>query len=1271
MSPSTSATTSTTASATANTTAQLSSQQRILLALEEAAKKIETLEQEKSEPIAIVGMGCRFPGGATSLERYWELLKDGVDGITPVPSDRWDAEAYYDPDPAAAGKTYSRYGGFLGQIDQFDPQFFGITPREAQSIDPQQRLLLEVGWEALESSGCVPNAQVVSNTGVFVGITTNDYARLITPMGNLDPIDAYYLTGNPLNAVAGRLAYTFGFQGPCMAVDTACSSSLVAVHLAVQSLRRGECDRALAGGVNVILTPENTVALSKAQMLSADGRCKTFDAAADGIVRGEGCGVIILKRLSEAVASQDPVLAVIRGSAVNQDGRSGGFTVPNKVAQSALLKQALRSANVQPESIDYVEAHGTGTPLGDPIELRALGEVLGQHRPEDAPLKVGSVKTNFGHLESAAGIAGLIKVVLSLQHETLPPHLHFRDPNPHINWDQLPIQIPTEATPWPQAQSRLAGVSAFGASGTNAHIIVEGAPVAATASAPKLEPKLEKTAPKIKQTAPERPLHLLALSAHSAEALDALIEAYRNHLTNHLTKRNTGSETLSLAALCFSANTGRGHFNHRLCLLADSLDQLQSQLQSGSEDDGYWRREAAEAPTVAFLFTGQGSQYVGMGRGLYEHQPTFRRILDQCSELLEADLGRSLVDLLYGDAADEALLNQTAYTQPALFAVEYALAQLWLDWGVRPTVVMGHSVGEYVAACIAGVFSLEDGLKLIAARGRLMQSLPPGGGMLSILASEADVRAYIAPYGNQVAIAAINGPTSIVISGLNSALTTLSDELKKNDIKVKSLAVSHAFHSALMEPMLAEFKQVANAITLRSPQQQLVSNLTGQVAGAEIATANYWCRHVREPVQFAAGMAAVSALGCQTYLEVGPKPILLGIGRQCMEASSATSSVATGALWLPSLRPAQDDWKILLAAIAQLYVQGGAINWREFDRDDAQQRVALPTYPFQRQRYWVQTPATPSNASSTASNISSNKGGYAGRSQPRQPETQAHPLLGSRFSLATMTAPYFETQLSPSTPGYLVDHQIYQQTIVPATAYVEMGLAAGKHVLKQEQLRLSAVSIQQPLPLATGQATSVQVVLKAAEVADSSSVPIQETAYEFEVFSLKAGGNAPEPVWTRHAAGRVGPLLANEVAPAAINLETLQQAHPETLEVTDYYQGLWQRGMAYGPSFQGIQGLWKGPDGVLGCVELPTVAGSAAGNAADYCLHPALLDACFQVLGAVVNDGQTDAYLPVMIEAISLYGPVPERVWSQVKMHPPERSKRRQLCADLTLRYLL
>lgn len=496
---------------------QLSSSQRLLLALEEAVGKLETVERSKTEPIAIIGMSCRFPGGVNNPESFWQLLINGVDAITEVPPERWNVDAYYDPNPDTAGKMYTRYGGFLQQVDQFDPQFFSISPREAVRTDPQQRLLLEVSWEALENASLIPNQQSVSQTGVFVGVTTNDYARLLMPSGDLSPIDAYYITGNPLNAVAGRLSYTLGLQGPCMAIDTACSSSLVAVHLACQSLRNGECENALAGGVNLILSPENTIALSKAKMLAPDGRCKTFDAEADGIVRGEGCGVLVLKRLSDAVANGDNILALIRGSAVNQDGPSSGFTVPNKAAQETLIRQALARAKVEPSEVDYVEAHGTGTSLGDPIELRALGAVLGEGRSSELPLKIGAVKTNIGHLESAAGVASLIKVVLSMQQQQIPAHLHLKQLTPYINWDQLPLSVTTEPMDWPTGgKRRIAGVSSFGASGTNAHVVLE--------EAPKPEPKTKST---------ERPLHLLNLSAKTKEALKHLANRYEKHLANN------------------------------------------------------------------------------------------------------------------------------------------------------------------------------------------------------------------------------------------------------------------------------------------------------------------------------------------------------------------------------------------------------------------------------------------------------------------------------------------------------------------------------------------------------------------------------------------------------------------------------------------------------------------------------------------------------------------------------------------------------------------
>jgi malonyl CoA-acyl carrier protein transacylase len=906
---------------------QLSSSQRLLLALKEARAKLEAVERSKSEPIAIIGMSCRFPGGADNLEAFWRLLRDGVDAITEVPPQRWDIDSYYDPDPDASGKIYTRFGGFLQQVDRFDPQFFGISPREAESLDPQQRLLLEVSWEALENAGVAAERLVGSRTGIFVGIGQNDYAQLHLNAGEPERINAYDGTGNGFCFASGRLSYVLGLHGPSMAVDTACSSSLVAAHLACQSLRAGECNLALVGGVQLILSPEVTIFLSRTHALSPDGRCKSFDASANGFGRGEGCGVLVLKRLSDAVADGDNILALIRGSAVNHDGSSSGLTVPNKLAQQTLIREALKNAKVEPSQVSYVEAHGTGTSLGDPIEIGALEAVLGKERSPEQPLAIGSVKTNIGHLEAAAGVAGLIKVVLALQHQEIPPHLHFKQPNPYINWDKLPVTVPTEPTPW-LAECRIAGVSSFGMSGTNTHIVLE--------EAPRAEPV---------RGSVERPLQLLALSAKTEAALEQLVGKYENYL-----KINAN---LAIEDICFSANSGRSHFSHRLSVMADSTAELLEKLASftsGQELPGVFSGEmrGSERPKIAFLFTGQGSQYIGMGRQLYETQPTFRQTLARCEEILRPYLNQPLLEVLYPEAGRASPLDETAYTQPALFALEYALFKLWESWGIKPDAVMGHSVGEYAAACVAGVFSLEDGLKLIAERGRLMQALPQNGEMVSLMADEALVKAAIQPYTHEVALAAINGPQSIVISGKRQAIRTICAALEAKGIKTKKLQVSHAFHSPLMEPMLADFERVAAEVSYSQPQIALISNVTGKLAAAEIATPQYWCRHVRQPVQFAASIETLGEQDCEILVEIGPKPVLLGMGRAILENSSLMQ-------WLPSLRPGRSDWQQMLESLATLYVRGVPVDWTGFDRDYRPRRVVLPTYPFQRQRYWVET----------------------------------------------------------------------------------------------------------------------------------------------------------------------------------------------------------------------------------------------------------------------------------------------------------------------------
>ena len=853
----------------------------------------------RSSEIAVIGIGCRFPG-ANNPEEFWQLLRDGRDAITQ--GDRWQGAGW---------------GGFIDNIDCFDPQFFGITPREAQSIDPQQRLLLEVGWSALENAATADGSLAGSNTGVFIGISSSDYSQLKLHYGG--DIDAYYGTGNAHSIAANRLSYIWDLKGPSLAVDTACSSSLVAIHLASQSLKAGECNMAIAGGVNLMLSPELTQSFQMAGMMAENGRCKTFDADADGYVRGEGCGIVILKRLADARRDGDRILAVIKGSAIAQDGRSNGLTAPNGLAQQTAIHQALTNAGVAPAEISYVESHGTGTSLGDPIEVNSLKAVLGGVREETCYL--GSLKTNIGHLEAAAGIAGVIKTILCLQHQAIPQNLHFQQLNPLIELEESKMKIPQQLQPW--NGDRYAGVSSFGFGGTNAHLILAGGEAA-----------------KATAETPERSLHLLTLSAKNREGLQDLAIAYQNHLAANPDK--------ALKDICYTSNVGRSHFSERLAIAEDSAAGLREQLASfiaGQTTKEVARGNVQSNNQIAFLFTGQGSQYVGMGAELYQTQPVFRTAVDRCAEILQPYLDRPLLEVLYPTerTAEASLLHETIYTQPAIFTLEYALAQMWLDWGVRPTTLIGHSVGEYVAAAVAGVFSLADALKLVAMRGKLMQELPQTGTMYAVFADETTVKSTIELF-DEVTIAAINSPQSVVISGETSAVQEVVSKFEARGIKRKQLTVSHGFHSPLMSPMLAKFRKVAESVSYHAPQIELISNVTGNSATADIATAEYWVNHIVAPVRFADGMQALQPK-CNIFLEIGSKPILLGMARSSLSVDNPLS--------LPSLRPKKQDWQQILQSLAALYVRGLEVNWQNVAQGSNGRKVDLPTYPFQRQSYWL------------------------------------------------------------------------------------------------------------------------------------------------------------------------------------------------------------------------------------------------------------------------------------------------------------------------------
>jgi acyl transferase domain-containing protein/acyl-CoA synthetase (AMP-forming)/AMP-acid ligase II/NADPH:quinone reductase-like Zn-dependent oxidoreductase/acyl carrier protein/trans-aconitate methyltransferase len=1171
-------------------------------------------EIRQDELIAVIGMGCRYPGAA-SPAAFWQQLVDGVDAISRFPASRENADLF-DPDSLPPQSACAAWGGFLNEVEGFDAHFFGIAPREAESMDPQQRLLLEVAWEALEDAGLDIDRLAGSGTGVFVGVSNFDYGRLILSKNVLP--DAWAGTGNALSIAANRLSYFFNLRGPSVSIDTACSSSLVAVHQACVSLRNGECQLSLAGGANLILSPELSLTFVEAGMMAANGRCKTFDAAADGYVRGEGCGIVVLKRLSDAQRDGDRIWAVIRGSAVNQDGRSNGLTAPNGPSQKAVIEQAIKAAGIAPADIGLVEAHGTGTSLGDPIELNTLSEVLLPGRTAAAPCWIGSVKTNIGHLEAAAGIAGLMKAVLALHHGEIPPHLHLKELNPLIKLDGTRFRIPTETVPWPNdQQARVAGVSSFGFGGTNAHVVLSEAPL----SGPRRS-RIPRQANDAQQPAPavERPLQLLNLSAKSEPALREMSARLAEHLRMH--------HTLPLADICFSAATGRSHLTHRLSLIGESVDDAidrLSQFAAGMFVDPRTTGKVRSniVPRIAFLMTGQGSQYVGMGRELFDTQPVFRETLDLCAELLADTLEQPLLDVLFARDDTHAIrLDDTQYTQPTLFALEYALAQLWRAWGIEPEWVTGHSVGEYVAACLAGVFSLEDGLKLIAARGRLMQSLPRSGGMLAVAADGPTVSEVIRPWPAELSLAAINGPRNTVVSGRLPILAQVARIFAERGVKTTELTVSHAFHSPLVEPILDEFFEAARAIRFSSPSIPIVSNVTGGLITDAIATPEYWREHVRQPVQFERSIRTLRGLGASCFLEIGPKPTLLAMGRDCLPDEDL--------VWLPSLRPKRSDWSVILESLQTLYLSGAWVDWQSFDRGYSREKVSLPTYPFQRQRYWFRS--------------SSNHRPDGGQARA------GHPLLGFRL-VSPLPDVQFHSLLSARTPDYLNDHRVFQKVLLPAAAFLEMGLAAAKSVLNGKPIILKDISLHQALEL-HDEPVTIQTVFSP-----------NGAQWNWHVLRLNAGDGSTVPDnWTTHLSGTLVAISAEELgALSSVNLSERQSLITDDVTVDSVYDACAAHGLDYGDRFRALNQVWRTDNEALARLQLPTELKSQ-----QYQLHPVLIDACFQLIAAVTRSSPQRTFVPVRIEQVRFHGVQVRGGWGHVRVHEHD-SDADAITADVTL----
>lgn len=1163
--------------------ADMSPIKRALAEIKRLRTKLDAEQQARKEPIAIIGMGCRFPGGADSPEAFWRLLQKGGDAVRDIPPGRWDVDSFYSSDPDEPGKMYTRRGAFLDPIDLFDPKFFGITPREAISVDPQQRLLLEVIWEALEHAGRRPDGLSGSVTGVYLGAMNYDYQQLQRSLGDPEAVDGYTVTGSLFSVLGGRMSYAFGLQGPNVSVDTACSSSLVTTHLACQGLRNRECELALAGGVNMILAPEPMIERCKARMLATDGWCKTFDATADGYVVGEGCGIVVLKRLTDAQRDGDPILAVILGSAVNHDGPSSGLTVPNGPAQQALLKRALAAAGVAGRDIDYVEAHGTGTSLGDPIEINALNAVLGGER--ERKLAVGSVKTNIGHLESAAGAAGLIKLVLALQHEELPPHLHFKEPNPLIPWNEIPVTVPTDRTPWRRGDKpRLAGLSSFGVSGTNAHLVVGEAPQPAS---PGAEDKVAKSS------------SLLLLSARSSSALERMSERYGAFLS--------AEDAPPLADVAATAASGRTPFAHRLAIAGQSSADVGNRLLAYVRDGRRGAIVQAEAgrrpPKIAFLFSGQGSQQAGMAKGLYDEEPVFRQQLDRADELLRERLGKSLKDLLWAPE-NAPLLEETAYTQPVLFALQMALVALWRSWGVEPAAVFGHSVGEIAAACTAGVLTLEDGVRLAAERGALMQSLPEGGKMVAVFASEEAVR-QILDEQPEVTIAALNAPRETVISGPRPALEALLAAFREQHLKSRLLAVSHAFHSPLIEPILPELGQCATSCQLTAPRIPWVSGVTGKlVAAQDVTSAAYWTRQARETVRFVDAVNALAAEGCELFVEIGPGTNLIALGRRSLPEQQRDA-------WLPSLRQNRDDRQQMLESLGALYIRGVEIDWQEA-HGGYQRRIAIPTSVFERKSYWFTS---------------------LPRAAQRQASTDraaSHPLLG-QCQETPLDATLFDVWLNLKALPFLNDHRLLGTALLPATAILEAALAAAEEVLDTAEPVVENVIFQEPLVVPESGERHIQWVIEK-----------QASGSTFKLFTRDSDS------WSLHAAGRLGRGTC-DTAPAV--LAEARERCAESVEVSSFYTRLRQLGLEYGDSFRGLEEIRRGEGEALGLLRLSTLEAVHPKRP-----HPATLDACLQLALAAGGYDRVDAEnprvpVPFRFGRLSWSGATTEgRLWAHAAM---------------------
>ncbi|WP_340539824.1 SDR family NAD(P)-dependent oxidoreductase [Nocardioides sp. GXZ039] len=1127
---------------------------RVTLDLAEARRRLAAGEgHRRPEPIAIIGMACRFPGGVTSPEDLWEVVSTGTDATGDFPTDRgWDVERRYDPDGATPGTFSVRRGGFLHDLADFDADFFEMSPRSALATDPQHRLFLETCWESFERAGVDGTALGGSDTGVFAATMYNDYAQRFIGC-HPEALEGTLLTSNAASVLAGRVSYTFGLEGPAMTIDTACSSSLVTLHLAVRSLRHGECSLALAGGVTTIATPDSYVEFSRQGALSPDGRCRAFAEDAAGAAWSEGVGTLLLERLADARRLGHPVLAVVRGSAVNQDGRSIGMAAPNGPAQERVIRAALADARLDPRDIDLVEAHGTGTRIGDPIEAQALLATYGR-RPADEPVHVGSVKSNLGHTQAAAGVAGVIKAVMALRHATMPATLHVTRPSPQVDWAAHPVSLLRDHQPWPdRGRPRRAAVSSFGISGTNAHVVLEEAPAAAQSATPP--------------RAPLPTAFALPVSARTHAALPA--QAARLH------RMLVDDATLAPADVARALATGRAHHRHRAVVHGADRDDVLSRLDALAQDassPGVTRGQVAAPMSVAFLFGGQGAQRLGMGRELHRDHPPFAAAFDEVCAALDAHLDRPLEQVMWADpeGPDAGLLDQTGWTQPALFAFEVALFRLLAAHGVTPHAVAGHSVGELAAAHVAGVLSLDDAARLVAARGRLMQALPPGGAMYAVAAAEAEVRTDLAGLGEAVAIAAVNGPRAVTVSGADAELATLVQRWRDQGLRVRRLPVSHAFHSPLMQPMLAEFRAVVSTVHLAEPDLTCV---TGQSSGSSWTDPEYWVAHVERAVRFADTVALLEAAGTRAYVEIGPGAALSHLVADCLEDRTA-SAVPTG-------RDGHAESACYLDALAHLWVRGVPVAWDALCGTGTDVVHDLPTYAFSRRRFWLDNPDPPADLAA-----------HGLRSSGQL-------LVGAAIDL-DRGGVVLSGRVRHDHP-WLRDHVVGDAMVIPASAVLDMLLGAAARV---------GLDVVQELTLAAPLVVPVDGELLLQLVVDDDDGTSARAA-------RLSARTCPEDPWTPAASGTLAAAAAAEVPHTETAWATAWPPDAEPVAVDAGYDALDGRGYHYGPAFRGVRRAWRGSD-VLYCeIEAPGVLEQTSR------VHPAVVDAVLHasLLADAARDG--------------------------------------------------